>query len=59
MSHQQRILEFEERIRDLCARVVRAEGVDFEISILELANAMALLESAREDEGRHRTAQAS
>ena len=37
-----------ERIRELCARTVKAEGVEFQIVVLELANAIDLWQVAKD-----------
>lgn len=61
MSHKDRVQEFDERIRQLCGRVVRAGGVDFQEAMLELANAIDLWNGAktRDDEDGGRAAKAS
>lgn len=50
MSREDRVREFEERLRHLCAQMVIAEGVDFEIALLELANALTLWQSSRDNQ---------
>lgn len=35
----------DEHIRDLCARAARAEGMEFDLALAELANALDLRES--------------
>ena len=61
VSHRDRVQEFDERIRQLCARLVRASGEDFQEVLLELANAVDLWYSAkaRDDEDGGRAAKAS
>jgi hypothetical protein len=50
MSYEECLRDLDDRIRDLCCRLVGAEGVEFETTLLELANALALRENAREGE---------
>jgi hypothetical protein len=50
MSYDQCLRELDDRIRDLCCRLVGVDGVEFETTLLELANALALRENAREGE---------
>lgn len=61
MSHKDRVQEFDERIRQLCGRVVRANGADLQEALLELANAIDLLQSAKtlDDEDGGKAAKAS
>jgi len=42
--------EFHQRIRQLCARVVHTQGSEFEMSLIELADAIDLWQSNKGDE---------
>lgn len=41
-----------ERIRELCLRVTEAEGQEFEIALLELANALELYDLTQNKDGK-------
>jgi hypothetical protein len=58
MSNSRRAGEFDERIRELCARVVRTEGPEFQFAIMELANAITLWQSVNDGEDNERAAKA-
>jgi len=58
MSHNERAHDFTERLRQLCTRVVRADGPEFQTAIMELANAITLWQSARDDENNEKAAKA-
>jgi hypothetical protein len=58
MTSDQRVREFDERIRQLCARVVRTDGAEFEIALMELANAITLWQSTNDDEDNEKAAKA-
>lgn len=49
MTHDQTALH--DRICELCTRVVRTKGVDLQLALAELAQAIELWQSVKSDDG--------
>ena len=50
MTHDETTLQ--ERIRELCTRVVKTEGKEFQFALAELADAIELWNGVKNDDGR-------
>lgn len=58
MTSETREREFDKRVRHLCAQVVLARGPEFEVALLELANAIALWKDVSEGDDGEKAAKA-